>query len=66
MKTFFKVLAITFMFSLWLIIFPAIITSFLVYIKLEDIDVDYLEIVGVVVLGLIATTLHTLALISFL
>lgn len=66
MKTFFKVLAITFMFPLWLIIFPAIITSFLVYIKLEDVDVDYLEIVGVVVLGLIATTLHTLALISFL
>ncbi len=66
MKTFFKVLAIAFMFPLWLIIFPAIITSFLVYIKLEDIDVDYLEIVGVVVLGLIATTLHTLALISFL
>ena len=66
MKTFFKVLAITFMFPLWLIIFPTIITSFLVYMKLEDIDVDYLEIVGVVVLGLIATTLHTLALISFL
>lgn len=66
MKTFFKVLAITFMFPLWLIIFPAIITSFLVYIKLEDVDVDYLEIVGVVVFGLIATTLHTLALISFL
>lgn len=66
MKTFFKVLAIAFMFPIWLVIFPAIITSFLVYIKLEDVDIDYLEIVGMVVLGLIATTLHALAIISFL